>query len=276
MESMWTKEHRERQKQFERQRYATDLSDTEWEYIQPLLPAPARRGRKAKVDMREILNALRYLARTGCGWRMLPVHFPAWQTVYWWFRKLLRRFLFQTIHDIAVMIDRESRGREASPTAGVLDSQTIKAPNAPGGGGYDAGKKTKGRKRHIAVDTDGHLLMLNLTTADVQDAEGAELIIKAIRKRWPWLKHLFADGAYDRGKLMGAAAYQDFTIEVVRKIADQKGFQVLPRRWVVERTFGWMTRWRRLVRDYEVRCDVSGGMTYLAMGALMFRRLAHP
>ena len=273
LEGMWTKEHRERQKQFERQRYATDLSDREWESIQPLLPPPARRGRKAKVDMREVLNALlRYLARTGCGWRMLPVHFPAWQTVYWWFRKLLRRFLFQTIHDIAVMIDRELQGREASPNAGVVDSQTVKAPN---GGGYDAGKKTKGRKRHIAVDTDGHLLMLNVTTADVQDADGAELIIKAIRKRWPWLKHLFADGAYDRGKLMSAAAYRDFTIEVVRKIVDQKGFQVLPRRWVVERTFGWMTRWRRLVRDYEVRCDVSGGMTYLAMGALMLRRLAH-
>ena len=145
-----------------------------------------------------------------------------------------------------------------------------------GGGGYDAGKKTKGRKRHIAVDTEGHLLMLNLTSADVQDAAGAELIVKAIRKRWPWLKHFFADGAYDRGKLVSLAAYQDFTLEIVNKMADQKGFQVLPRRWVVERTFGWMMRWRRLVRDYERRCDVSGGMAYLAMGALMLRRLAHP
>lgn len=273
---MWTKEHRERQKQFERQRYPTDLSDAEWAILQPLLPPPARRGRKIAVDLREVLNALRYLARTGCGWRLLPSHFPPWQTVYWWFRKLLRRFLFRTIHDIMVMIDRELQGREASPSAGVLDSQTVKAPNAPGGGGYDAGKKIKGRKRHIAVDTDGHLLMLNLTTADIQDAAGAELIVKAIRKRWPWLKHFFADGAYDRGKLASLAAYQGFTLEVVRKMADQKGFQLLPRRWVVERTFGWMMRWRRLVRDYERRCDVSGGMTYLAMGALMLRRFAYP
>lgn len=273
---MWTKDHRERQKRFERQRYPTDLSDAEWAGIEPLLPPPSRRGRKIAVDTREILNALRYLARSDCGWRLLPIDFPPWQTVYWWFRKLLRRFLSRTIHDIMEMIDRELQGREASPSAGVLDSQTVKAPNAPGGGGYDAGKKTKGRKRHIAVDTDGHLLMLNLTTADVQDAAGAELIVKAIRKRWPWLKHFFADGACARGKLASLAAYQDFTLEVVRRMADQKGFQVLPRRWVVERTLGWMMRWRRLVRDYERCCDASGGMTYLAMGALMLRRIAHP
>jgi hypothetical protein len=131
------------------------------------------------------------------------------------------------------MLDRERAGREASPTAGVLDSQTVKAPHAPGGGGYDAAKRAKGRKRHVAVDTDGRLLMVNLTAADVQDAAGAERIVEAVRKRWPWLRHLFADGAYDRGRLMSKAAYRDFVVEVVRKLADQKGFQVLPRRWVV-------------------------------------------
>jgi transposase len=152
----------------------------------------------------------------------------------------------------------------------------VKSPHAPSGGGFDAAKRIKGRKRHIAVDTDGRLLMVNLTAADVQDAAGAEPIVKAIRKRWPWLKHLFADGAYDRGKLMSAAAYHDFVIEVVRKLAGQQGFQVLPRRWVVERTFGWMTRWRRLVRDYERRCDVSEAMIHIGMGALLIRRIAHP
>jgi putative transposase len=174
------------------------------------------------------------------------------------------------------MLDRERLGREASPSAGVLDSQTVKPPHAPGGGGFDAAKRLKGRKRHIAVDTDGHLLMVNLTAADVQDAAGAEHIVKAIRKRWPWLKHLFADGAYDRGKLMSTAAYHDFVIEGVRKLAGQQGFQVLPRRWVVERTFGWMTRWRRLVRDHERRCDVSEAMIHVTMGALLIRRIAHP
>ena len=274
---MWTKEHRARQLVFERsRRYPTDLTDAEWEQVRPLLPKPARRGRTPKVDLREILNAIRYMARSGGGWRMLPVHFGPWETVYWWFRRLVRRLLFRTIHDVALMLDREQAEREASPTAGMVDSQTVKAPQAPGGGGYDAAKRTKGRKRHVAVDTDGRLLMVNLTTADVQDAAGAEKIIRAVRKRWPWLKHLFADGAYDRGSLASLAAYKDFTVEVVRKLPDQKGFQVLPRRWVVERTFGWMTRWRRLVRDYEKRMDVSDAMIHLSMGALLLRRVAHP
>ena len=274
---MWTKEQRERQRAFEQRRYPTDLTNAEWERIQPLLPKPAKRGRKPGVDLREILNAIRYLARAGCGWRMLPHDFgAAWQTVYWWFRRFVRRLLFRTIHDIALMLDREQAGRGASPSAGVLDSQTVKAPSALGGGGYDAAKRLKGRKRHIAVDTDGRLLMVNLTRADVQDAAGAERIIQAIRQRWPWLKHLFADGAYDRGKLMGKAAYRDFVVEVVRKLADQRGFQPLPRRWVVERTFGWMMRWRRLVRDHERRCDVSEAMIHVSLGALLLRRTAHP
>ena len=274
---MWTKEHRARQAAFERRRrYPTDLTDAEWAAVRPLLPPPAGRGRPPSADMREMLNAIRYLARAGCGWRMLPVHFGPWQTVYWWFRRFARRLLFQTIHDIALMLDREREGREASPSGGVLDSQTVKAPHAPDGGGYDAAKRIKGRKRHVAVDTDGRLLMVNLTPADIQDAAGAERIIEAVRKRWPWLKHLFADGAYDRGKLMSLAAYRDFVIEIVRKLADQKGFQVLPRRWVVERTFGWMMRWRRLVRDYERRCDVSEAMIRVSLGALLLRRIAHP
>lgn len=252
------------------------MTDAEWAEIRPLLPKPAKRGRPPRANLREIVNAIRYMARSGGGWRMLPVHFGPWQTVYWWFRRFVRRLLFRTIHDIAVMLDRERVGREASPSAGVLDSQTVKAPHAAGGGGYDAAKKVKGRKRHVAVDTDGRLLMVNLTTADVQDAAGAEQIIKAVRKRWPWLKHLFADGAYQRGKLMSTAAYRDFTIEVVHKLSDQQGFQVLPRRWVVERTFGWMMRWRRLVRDYECLCVVSEAMIHVSMGALLLRRIAHP
>jgi putative transposase len=277
MGGMWTKEHRARQLAFERgRRYPTDLTDEEWERVRPLLPRPPRRGRKPGVELREVLNAIRYMARSGGGWRMLPVHFGPWQTVYWWFRRLMRRLLFQTVHDLMLMLDREQAGREASPTAGVVDSQTVKAPHAPGGGGYDAAKRTKGRKRHVAVDTDGRLLMVNLTTADLQDATGAEEILRAVRKRWPWLKHLFADGAYDRGRLASLAAYKDFTLEIVRKLPDQKGFQVLPRRWVVERTFGWMTRWRRLVRDYEKRLDVSDAMIHLSLGALLLRRVAHP
>lgn len=131
-------------------------------------------------------------------------------------------------------------------------------------------------KRHIAVDTDGRLLMVNLTTADISDSAGAQAIVAAIRKRWPWLKHLFADGAYDRTRLMDAATYPDFIFEIIRRSDKEPGFKVLPRRWVVERTFGWMTRWKRLVRDYEQRIDVSEAMIHVALGSLMLRRIVHP
>ena len=255
-------------------RYPSDLTDEEWSKIEPFLPGTARTGRRRQVDLREVLNAIRYLARTGCGWRMLPQDFPPWQTVYWWFRRFVRLLLFQTIHDVALMLDRERCGREASPTGGVLDSQSVKAPAAKERG-FDGGKKITGRKRHIAVDTDGRLLMVNLTTADISDSAGAQMILDAIRKRWPWLKHLFADSAYDRGKLMDKAAFLDFVIEIVRKMEGQQGFEVLPRRWVVERTFGWMMRWRRLVRDYEQRIDVSEAMIQVAMGSLLLRRISH-
>jgi transposase len=257
-------------------RYPSDLTDEEWERIAPLMPKPGRRGRPREVEFREVINAIRYLVRSGCGWRMLPIHFGHWRTVYGWFRELARRFLFQTIHDVELMLDRERAGREASPSAGVIDSQTVKAPGAASGGGYDAAKKTKGRKRHIAVDTDGRLLMVNLTPADLSDSAGAQAILDAIRTRWPWVKHLFADAAYDRLKLMDKAAYLDFVVEIIRRSDDQKGFEVLPRRWVVERTFGWMTRWRRLVRDYERRIDVSHAMILVAMGGNLLRRNANP
>ncbi|KAF2990474.1 hypothetical protein MJC1_02574 [Methylocystis sp. MJC1] len=157
----------------------------------------------------------------------------------------------------------------------MVDSQSVKAPHAETRG-YDAGKKIVGRKRHIAVDADGRLLMVNLSTADISDSAGALPILEAIRKRWPWVKHLFADGAYDRTTLMDKAAYLDFAVEIIRRNDCQKGFEVLPRRWVVERTLGWMVRWRRLVRDYEQRIDVSEAMIFIAMGGLMLRRISHP
>ena len=274
---MWTEQSRCRMAKIAKKtkRYPSDLTDEEWERIAPLMPKPGRRGRPREVDFREVINAVRYLVRSGCGWRMLPIHFGAWQTVYGWFRELARRFLFQTIHDIELMLDRERQGREQSPSAAVIDSQSIKAPHAETRG-YDAGKKIVGRKRHIAVDTDGRLLMVNLTPADISDSAGAEAILDAIRRRWPWVKHLFADGAYDRRKLMDKAALRDFMIEVIKRSDTQKGFEVLPRRWVVERTFGWMIRWRRLVRDYEKRIDVSKAMILVAMGGNMLRRNAHP
>jgi transposase len=273
---MWTEATRGRMAKIAKKtrRYPTDLTDEEWSQVEPLLPPPAKKGRRRKVALREVLNAIRYLARTGCGWQMLPKDFPPPGTVYWWFRRFVRQMLFRTIHDVALMLDRERSGREASPSAAIVDSQSVKAPSSPTRG-YDAGKKVTGRKRHIAVDTDGRLLMVNLTTADISDSAGAQTILAAIRKRWPWLKHLFADGAYDRAKLMDKAAFLDFVIEIVRRLDAEPGFKVLPRRWVVERTFGWMMRWRRLVRDYEARIDVSQAMIHVAMGSLLLRRISH-
>jgi len=219
-------------------RYPTDLTDEEWKRVAPLLPKPAKRGRKPEADLREVLNAIRCMTRSGGRWRMLPRDFPPWPTVYWWFRRFVRPMPFRTVHDIVLMMDRERAGREASPSAGVVDSRPVKAP-APGADrGYDAAKRTVGRKRHVVVDTDGRLLMVNLTPADLSDNAGADMILAAIRKRRPWIKHLFADGAYDSTQLMDKAAFRDFVIEVVRRIDREPGFKVLPRRWVVERTFG--------------------------------------
>src|SRR5271168_2824548 len=186
---MWTEQSRGRMARIAKKtkRYPSDLTDEEWEQIAPLMPKPGRRGRPREVEFREVVNAVRYLVRSGCGWRMLPIHFGPWQTVYGWFRELARRFLFQTIHDLALMLDREQAGREASPSGGVIDSQSVKAPAANAQRGYDAGKKIVGRKRHIAVDTDGRLLMVNLTPADISDSAGAQMILDGVRKRWPWL-----------------------------------------------------------------------------------------
>ena len=173
-------------------RYPSDLTDAEWAKVAPLLPGQARTGRRRVVDLREILNAIRYMVRSGCEWRMLPIHFPPWQTVYGWFRRLNRLLLFRTIHDIELMRDRARAGR-AEPSAAILDSQTVKAPAAYGSRGFDGAKRTVGRKRvrHLArtngvrcltaVDTDGRLLMVGLTTADISDSAGAQAILTALR-----------------------------------------------------------------------------------------------
>src|SRR5260370_5473635 len=213
---MWTPATRGRMAEIERKtkRYPTDLTDEEWAKVEPLLPRRSKRGRPRAVDLREIMNAIRYLVRTGCGWRMLPTDFPPWETVYWWFRRFVRQLLFRTVHDLSLMLDRERARREASPSAGILDSPSVKAPAARQRG-YDAGKKILGRKRHAAVANDGRLLMVNLTTADISDSAGAQMILAAIPQRWPWLNHFFADGAYAPGHLLHKPPFLSFAIHSV-------------------------------------------------------------
>ena len=273
---MWTAASRGRMARIKKKtkRYPSDLTDEEWSAVEPFMPKAGATGSPRRTDLREVLNAIRYLVRSGCEWPMLPIHFPPWQTVYWWFRRLARRLMFRTIHEIALMIDRARCGRAVEPSAAVIDSQSVKAPAAQGARGYDGAKKIVGRKRHIAVDTDGRLLMVNLTTADIADSAGAQAVLDALVKRWPRIKHLFADSAYDRRQLLDKAAFVDFTTEIVKRT--EPAFAALPRRWVVERTFGWMIRDRRLVPGYEARTNVSHAMMDIAMTAMLIRRIAHP
>ena len=180
--------------------------------------------------------------------------------------------MFQTIHDVALMLDRERVGREASPTGGVVDSQSVKAPELKQGDTIRA--RIVGRKRHFAVDTDGRLLMVNLTPADISDSAGAQMILDGVRKRWPWLKHLFADGAYDRAQLMDKAAFRDFTIQIIKRSDAAVGFEVIPRRWVSSARSP-DDALARLVRDYEERIDCSEAMIHVALGSVLLRRIAH-
>lgn len=183
----------------------------------------------------------------------------------------MRRFLFATILDICTMLDRHRQKKTLAPSLAVLDSQSVKAPHASDRG-IDAHKKIVGRKRHVAVDSDGRLLLVNMTPANVADSTGAQMILDAMYRKWPSVKHFFADGAYERKSLMDKAAYLGFVVEVVKRTPGQTGFQPVAKRWVVERTFGWLVRWRRLVRDYERRLDVSESMTQIVMASILLKR----
>jgi transposase len=256
------------------ERYATDLTDDEFALIGPHLPAPNRLGRPREANLREVLNAIFYLLRTGCPWRLLPEEFPPRSTVFGYFRRLWEDGTWLMLHAVLVMAARERAGKGASPTAGIIDSQSVRTTEAGGPKGYDAGKKINGRKRHVLVDTLGLLLVLVVHPADLQDRDGLALVCRRLRRRFPWLRLIFADGGYRGEAAACAAAREGLRLESVARDRDTRGFTVLPRRWVVERTFAWLGRNRRLARDFEATVASAVTMVYLASLQLLVRRLA--
>jgi putative transposase len=262
----------------ERAKYPTDLTDQQWQILRPLLPPSPRRGAPQTVCRRSVIDAILYVLRSGCAWRLLPHEFPKWKTVYGIFRNWRNDATWQKIHDALRDKLRRREGRKTSPSAAILDSQTVKTTEVGGPHGYDAGKKINGRKRHIIVDTLGLILAVVVHPANVQDHDGAVLVIGLLgrlKERFRRLKVIFADSAYGRKQLPECVKDAfGWLLQTVLRPVEAKGFVLLPKRWIVERTFGWLGRYRRHSKDYERNTASSEAMIYIAMSHLMLRRLA--
>lgn len=253
------------------------LSDDQYRLIEPFIPPPKPGGRPRTTDMRQMLDGLFYVVRTGCQWRHLPPPpaFPPWQTVYGYFRAFLEAGVWETIRHSLVMTLRETEGREASPTAVIIDTQSVKTTEAGGPRGFDMAKKVKGRKRHIVTDTEGSLLIVRVHAANVQDSHGAVPLLRAIGRVFPMLRHIFADRVYRGPQLLTALAdLGQWTIEIITRTESAGTFKAEPRRWVVERTFAWLGRNRRLAKDFEATIASAVAWIYIASVRLLSRRLA--
>jgi transposase len=255
--------------------YETSLTDAQWAYLKPMLPKAARRGRPP-TDRRRILDAILYVVKCGCPWRYLPTDFPPWKTVYHIFRHWTLNHQWAALNDALRTLVRRTHDKRSRPTAAILDSQSVKSAGHGGPVGYDAAKRIKGRKRHLLVDTLGLVLGVAVTPASTTERDGAQLLLGRVLGWFTWLRILWVDGGYT-GETFAQwvkGLRPKLAVTVVKRSDDTVGFKVLPRRWVVERTFGWLMRQRRLVRDYETTETSAAAWIYIAMIRIQLRRLA--
>jgi len=277
---MWTAENRQRYNR-DKLRYPSDMTDDEWSWVWPLIPPAKRGGGKRTVDLREVVNGIMYILSTGCQWRYIPSDLPPRSTVNGYLQRWEYDGTLEKLHYALYQECREQVDRQASPTACVIDSQSVKSAEKGGAcidsNGYDAGKKINGKKRHILVDTEGLLMHAVVHAADIQDRDGGVLVLASMFGLYPFLEKLFADAGYQGPKFRKALAkaLPRLSVEIVKRSDTAKGFELLPRRWVVERTFAWLNRCRRLAKDFENLNRTALAFIRLASIRLMLRKLSN-